>query len=195
MRVGAKDAATGEAQIKDLGAKIIGRDRSAFGPVLKVLAPENWTALAQLPGVQILEPAHAHMPANDLARVTAGISPDTTGSMTNDWMNLNGQNVLVAVNDTGVDATHPAFTATGSAGGGPSGPTRVTAMTPTSIDLTDTNGHGTHVAGIIAGNGAMSLNPVNVGAFAEGSVSRSDFRGKAPLANLFSLNYGNSDYE
>ena len=31
-------------------------------------------------------------------------------------------------------------------------------------------------------------------AFAEGSVTNADFRGKAPLANLFSMNNGNSDY-
>jgi subtilisin-like proprotein convertase family protein len=190
----AADAAATEQEIEKLGAIIIGRDRSAFGPVLRVLAPADWTTLAQVPGVQILEPAHARMPANDLSRVTVGISPDTTSGMTNDYLGLNGLNVLVAVNDTGIDWKHPDFSATGTAAGGPVGPSRVFGLNP--IDLVDTNGHGTHVAGIIAGNGSMSITPTNVGAFAEGSVSNADFRGKAPLARLFSLNdSGYSDYQ
>jgi subtilisin-like proprotein convertase family protein len=184
----AADAPATELILEKLGAKIIGRDRSAFGPVLRVLAPADWTALAQLPGVQILEPAHQRVAANDLSRVTLGVSPDTTSGSTNDWLGLTGLNVLVAVNDTGIDATHPDFTATGTAAGGPAGPTRVIPN-----DSTDTDGHGTHVAGIIAGNGAMSINPTNVGSLASGSVTNADFRGKAPLATLFSMNMNGSD--
>ena len=36
--------------------------------------------------------------------------------------------------------------------------------------------------------------PTDVGAFAEGSVSNADFRGKAPAATLFSMNENNPDY-
>jgi alpha-tubulin suppressor-like RCC1 family protein/subtilisin-like proprotein convertase family protein len=181
----ATDAPVTEQQIENLGAKIIGRDQSAFGPVLRVLAPADWTQLAQVPGVQILEPSHVRVPANDLSRVTAGISPDTTSGMTNDYLGLNGKNVLVAVNDSGVDETHPDLTG------------RVFGLNP--IDLMDTAGHGTHVAGIIGSSGINSMQPpgpTDVGAFAEGSVSNADFRGKAPLASLFSINNSRfSDYQ
>jgi len=174
----AADAAATESQLAALGAKIIGRDRSAFGPVLRVLAPADWTALAQVPGVQILEPAHARVAANDLSRVTVGVSADTL-TPTN-YLNLYGKNVLVAVDDTGIDANHPDLAG------------RVSGLNP--IDLVDPNGHGTHVAGIIGSSGIHSTNPVDVGAFAEGSIPGANFRGKAPQVNLFSMASYYSDY-
>ncbi|MGA2248307.1 MAG: LamG-like jellyroll fold domain-containing protein, partial [Verrucomicrobiota bacterium] len=192
---------TAVAEIQALGVPIIGRDQSPFGPVVRVLAPTDWTLLAQSTAVQFLEPAFTRRPANDLSRVTLGISPDTTSPITNGYavngQVLTGNKVLVAVNDSGVDAAHPDFTTGGTAESGPgTGPIRVLGLTP--LDLVDTNGHGTHVAGIIAGNGAMSYPPngTNVGMYAEGSVPDADFRGKAPLATLFSVNDANySDYQ
>jgi len=171
--------ATAEAQVTQAGAVIIGRDQSAFGPVLRVLAPDNWTVLAQLPGVQAVEPAHQRVSANDLSRVTLGISTDTTNAF--NYLNLYGSNVLVAVNDTGIDATHPDLT------GRVFGPDT----------NNDTAGHGTHVAGIIASSGVNSKappGPTDVGSVAEGSVPHADFRGKAPLATLFAMDFNLSDY-
>ena len=160
-------------QIEKLGGRILARDTSPFGPVVRVQPPANWTALATLPGVQIVERFHPRVPANDISRVTVGVSVDT---LTNaNYLGLTGSNVVVDVNDTGIDATHPDFTTI-----------RVTGDAPQS--LVDTNGHGTHVAGIIAGNGAKSLTTMSNGIqFVEGSVSNADFRGKAPLATLYSV--------
>jgi subtilisin-like proprotein convertase family protein len=185
----AADATATEKQIEALGAKIIGRDRSAFGPVLRVLAPADWTALAQVPGVQILELATARVSANDLSRVTVGVSADTLLGTTN-YLGLSGLNVSVGVVDTGIDAAHPDFDATTNGGA-----TRVFGIYGDLLSLTDTNGHGTHVAGIIAGNGSQSS---LVTSEPEGSVTNADFRGKAPLAGLFSVrlaDYSDADLQ
>ena len=180
--------ATAEAQVQKTGATIIGRDRSAFGPVLRVTPPANWTALAQLPGVQAVEPVFRHHLANDLSRVALGVSTDTTNSL--NYLGLTGANVLVAVNDSGIDTNHPDFSVVGSlASPGSVPPTRILGFQ--TADFVDTDGHGTHVAGIIAGNGSKSLTVSNA---AQGSILNADFRGKAPAANLFSLYFGNPDY-
>jgi subtilisin-like proprotein convertase family protein len=161
------------AQIEKLGGTVLGTDRSPFGPVVRVNPPKNWTALAVLPGVQIVEAARQRVHANDLSRETTGVAVDSV--TTTNWLNLNGANVLVQVNDSGIDATHPDLL------------NRVFgALT------NDVNGHGTHVAGIIAGDGTESLTVTN----AQGSImpaTNFQFRGKAPLAGLFSISDGNSD--
>jgi subtilisin-like proprotein convertase family protein len=158
------------ADLANLGVKVLAEDRSPFGPVLRVLPPvESLPFVAGLPGVHELEMAAVRVPANDLSRVQLGVSTDTLG-LTN-YLGLTGTNVLVNVNDSGVDATQPDLSprVTGSSAGA----------------LVDLNGHGTHVAGIIASSGGSSTNPVNVGAFAGGSLSNANFRGKAPGAKLF----------
>ena len=137
-------------QIKQLGGnRGVRRTSRRFGPIVRVQPPQNWTALAALPGVQIVELAHRRALANDLARVTMGVAADTRHVTTN-YLNLSGSNVMVEVNDSGIDATHPDFSVDGSA----EHPVRcrIWRSHPTN-SLVDTNGHGTHVAGIIAGNG------------------------------------------
>jgi len=166
---------------------ILARDTSPFGPIVRVVPPKNWTALATLPGVQILEPSRQRARANDISRVTTGVATDTVVS--SNYLNLSGSNVLVNVNDTGIDANHPDF------GTGGSPPSRV--IGDTALALVDTNGHGTHVAGIIAGNGFESITVTN----ASGSIltnnglgTAGQFRGKAPLAKLYSVAAINSSF-
>ena len=188
----ADNAAQTIQQIEQLGGRILSRDMSPFGPVVRVQPPADWTALAALPGVLIVEPYHPRVHANDLSRVNTGVSVDTLGRPK--FLFLNGSNVTVVVADSGIDATHPGFTTGGSLGAAGAAPVRVGYSTN---DLVDTDGHGTFVAGQIAGNGDMSTSPVNVGAVLQtdnyGSVSNADFRGKAPLATLYAMNMNHSD--
>ena len=72
-------AAATVAQIEKLGGRIVARDNSPFGPVVRVQPPADWVALATLPGVQIVEPYRQRVHANDLSRATVGVAADTLG--------------------------------------------------------------------------------------------------------------------
>src|ERR1039457_2090101 len=173
------NAAATVAQIEKLGGRILARDNSPFGPVVRVQPPADWTALAALPGVHIVEPFHPRIHANDLSRARTGVAADT--QVSSNYLGLTGKNVIVAVPDSGIDATHPDLTG------------RVLGLTPG--DLVDTNGHGTHVAGTIAGDGTESMTVIN----AQGSTmpaTNGQFRGMAPAATLLSMGLGaNSDQQ
>lgn len=163
-----------EATLNDLdalGVKVVGKEPSPFGLEVKVRAPKDgWIGVAQLPGVEVMEMARPRVRANDLSRVRVGVASDTQTSA--NFLNLTGQGVLVNINDSGVDATHPDLS--GRVIGDLAG------------SLTDTNGHGTHVAGIIASSGDQSSTVTN----ASGSIMPAvtgQFRGIAPGARLFSM--------
>ncbi len=155
-----------------LGISILGESPSPFGPVVTVQSrPDGLVSLAQLPGVQLIERAAPRATANDLTRVKMGVATDTL--VTSNYFGLTGMNVIVALADSGVDMTHPDLVG------------RVSANSP--LSGVDANGHGTHVAGIIAGSGAASG---TVPPTPPGSVTGANYRGKAPAAKLFSLVLG-----
>lgn len=163
-----------ESALGRLGAEVVGEWRSPFGPVLTVKpAAENWVEIARLPGVELVERYAERTRANDLSRETTQVAEDSVA--TTNYLGLTGNAVGVNVNDTGVDASHPDLEG------------RV--FGDTAASLVDTDGHGTHVAGIIAGSGARSLTVSN----AQGSVMPAvagQFRGRAPAARLYSINSG-----
>src|SRR6266404_691128 len=138
------------AALKQLGADVVGEDRSPFGTVLTVHPAKNtFNDLVLLPGVQVVARTHPRQSANDLTRQILGISVNSTTNGSN-YLNLSGSNITVSIVDSGVDATHPDLSG---------------RIFPP--DSTDSNGHGTHVAGTILGNGSRSS---TVGTNASGSV-------------------------
>jgi subtilisin family serine protease len=160
-------------QFQQANVAVLSQFASPFGTVVAIEPPQEWVALAQLPGVILLEEAFERVRANDLTRVRVGVAQDSI-TTTNYW-GLTGSNVLVNINDFGVDATHPDLV--GRVLSGPLG------------GILDTEGHGTHVAGILAGSGAMSTNVTN----ARGSINpatTNQFRGMAPGARLFAQPLG-----
>lgn len=155
--------------LADMGSTVLLEEQSPFGAQVTITAPDaGLAALAALPGVQAIEPWRPRVPANDLSRVRLGVAP-TANSDTNNYLGLTGKDILVAVVDSGIDATHPDLSG------------RVLGDTPRS--LIDSNGHGTHVAGIIASSGANGPEATN----ASGSLVGAKFHGKAKEAKLFSM--------
>ena len=158
------------ADLDKLGVQLVSEEPSPFGPVLQVRSSggDVLPAVAGLAAVQRIELPHARVLACDLSRARLAVAPSSTAR--GNYLGLTGTNVLVNVNDSGVDASHPDLT------------NRVLSDLP--ISSTDTNGHGTHVAGIIAGSGVESTTVTN----ASGSVMPAvdgQFRGMAPAARLF----------
>ncbi|HTL54613.1 MAG TPA: S8 family serine peptidase [Candidatus Limnocylindrales bacterium] len=158
--------------VRSLSSEVQAIEPSPFGPKLIVLAPTQALArLASLADVQEIEFSKRRTFATDLTRATIGTAADSI--TVSNYLGLTGSNVLINVNDTGVDSQFPGLVG------------RVQSDTPVSGQ--DTLGHGTHVAGIIAGNGSLSRSVTN----APGSILPPvdfQFRGQAPAASILSIN-------
>lgn len=159
------------ARLREEGLDIFAQESSPFGTVAKIRCfPAMLARIAQLSGVQELEPSHSRVPANDLSRATIGVASDSTTLI--DYLGLTGSNITVNVNDSGVDSIYPDLAG------------RVFWDVATSGQ--DSNGHGTHVAGIIASSGGKSLTVTNALGSVKPPVSW-QFRGLAPAASIFSI--------
>ncbi|EEF59226.1 S8 family serine peptidase, partial [Pedosphaera parvula] len=171
---GTRDAAL--AELNKLNVETIAEERSPFrSQVLTVRVPKDaLPSLATMPMIEGVQRSYSRMAANDLSRTTLRVSLNTTNST--NYLGLTGTNILININDTGVDQTHFDLT------------NRIFADFTNS--LFDTVGHGTHVAGTIAGSGVMSSTVSNV---PPGSVKNANFRGMAPGAKLYVLSLDSSD--
>ncbi|MBI5388315.1 MAG: S8 family serine peptidase [Verrucomicrobia bacterium] len=164
-----------------LSAEVLAEERTPFGPMLSVLTHgDTLPLIAQMPSVQLVEKFRERRPANDLVRQRLSIIGGLTNTTnpTNNILGLTGDGVSVNVNDTGIDASHPDLQ------------NRVFGDLPSS--LTDlSSGHGTHVAGTIAGDGTQSgtvpASPDGKESAARHSRLGANFRGMAPKAKLYSI--------
>ena len=160
------------ARLESLGVREVTRQRSPFGTLVTVdVPPDALVSLAQSPEVHLIERAHRRELLNDRSAYLLGSATDATNTVS--YRGLTGSNVVVNVNDSGIDWTHPDLTTN-----------RVFTVGSQTNLLTDRDGHGTHVAGTIAGSGVSSL---EIQGPAQGSVTNAQFRGLAPNAKLFVL--------
>ena len=177
--------ADGTKDLQGLGYKVLGTDRSPFGSILVVEANDpSLSKIAKLTSVQNIEPVYERVAANDLTRVRVGVSADPLAITTN-YFGLTGSNIFVNVNDSGVDANHPDLMnrVYGTTNQAFAGGARVMGYS-----IFDTNGHGTHVAGIIAASGTNGPVPATK---AQNSITGSGFRGMASDANIVAFNITN----
>ena len=159
-------------RLESLGVREVSRQRSPFGTLVTVDVPSDaLVALAQSPEVHLIEKAYRRELLNDRSAYLLGSATDVTN--TTSYNGLTGSNVVVNINDSGIDWTHPDLTTN-----------RVFTVGSQTNLLADRDGHGTHVAGTIAGSGASSL---GIQGPAQGSVTNALFRGHAPNAKLFIL--------
>ena len=164
------DPAAALPKITALGGHEVFRERGPFGTLVTVELPGSaLVPLAHLAEVPLIERWHPAMLANDLTGYLLGSTTDQEN--TSPYLGLTGAGVQINLNDSGVDATHPDLTAA-----------RVFSVDP--AFLVDSNGHGTHVAGILAGNGSQSASLVNP---PQGSLTGASFQGRAPEAELYVL--------
>ncbi|MCC7216515.1 MAG: S8 family serine peptidase [Burkholderiales bacterium] len=158
--------------------------RSVMGDIATVDIPESrLAAVAALPSIVSMEASRplrlrldASVPATRADTLRVGAPPSWTGGT--------GSNVIVGVIDSGIDFMHRDFRngdgttrilaiwdqrATGAAGSPPAGYSYGGECTPAMINAAiagdaaactqkDTDSHGTHVAGIAAGNGQATGN-------------------------------------
>jgi subtilisin family serine protease len=158
--------------------------RSVMGDIATVDIPAHkLAAVAALPSVVSIEAARAQPKRLDRSVPAARADTLRVGTPPN-WSAGTGKNVIVGVIDSGIDFRHRDFRngdgttrvigiwdqrATGASGAPPAGYTYGGECTPAMINAAiagapaacthqDTDGHGTHVTGIAAGNGQATGN-------------------------------------
>ncbi|HVL33497.1 MAG TPA: S8 family serine peptidase, partial [Actinomycetota bacterium] len=153
------------------GTTVLARFESVAAVALRA-APAAVRALAERDDVSFVEADHAI--AFDLDTATTGSRakwvwdpPEGTSPVVVDGRVVDGSGVGIAIVDSGVDGLHPDFRVPGKLGGN-------WIVTQQGLIEADHTGvidpHGTHVAGIAAGNGV---------------TSGGDYKGAAPGATLY----------
>ena len=158
-------------RLTSVGVQEVTRQRSPFGLLVTVEVPvDSLVVLAQSPDIHLIEKARDRELLNDRSGFLLGSATDLTNTLS--YEGLTGSNVVINVNDSGIDWKHPDLV------------NRVSTVGSATNLLSDVDGHGTHVAGTIAGSGSKSS---GVKGPVQGSVTNANFRGHAPEAKLFIL--------
>src|SRR5205807_4612869 len=105
-------------------------------------APDSLVELAQLPGAQRIEYASGRGLLHERSRVRLQVSADPVAPT--NYLDLTGTNEMLNIIDSGVDATNVGLVG------------RVFTTDTNSFTLVDVEGHGTHVACTLIGNGVQS---------------------------------------
>ncbi|NCD34031.1 MAG: hypothetical protein EOL87_11545 [Spartobacteria bacterium] len=152
--------------------------------------PARVAELSRIPEINWVQRMPELQMMNDLA------SRHTKASaFHNVYTNYQGQGVTVAVLDSGIDFENPGFSVNASLPTSTNMNSRIVYYGHKDRYMYDTNGHGTHVAGSIAGNGALSSTVNKAPGSGSAPYGSDQFKGVAPGANLVVLNDFNSYLE
>ena len=184
-------------ELRALGAQPTVRIGTITGAIVPV---SSLAALSNLPTVERIEAARIQTATNDLARIDSG------ADLARDPLpGYDGSGVVVGIIDTGIDFTHEDFLHPDGttrikalldvtdAGPHPSGGTVFSeadinaelASPGSTVPETDTDGHGTHVAGSAAGDGSAANG---------GSAPAGTYAGIAPASDLVIVKAGSAGF-
>ncbi|MCX4783146.1 S8 family serine peptidase [Streptomyces sp. NBC_01264] len=149
---GRHDAFLAEAKGAGVTAKAVRRHTLLLNAVAMTVGSDDLATLRKLPGVKAVSPAGTARALDTDANEVVG-NPALWAREDPAGAKVTGKGVTVAVIDTGVDYTHPDL------GGGFGEGHKVVGgwdFVDNDANPMDDNGHGTHVAGIVAGRAAMA---------------------------------------
>lgn len=166
IRLAADDDALPE-QVRNLG----GTARKIQSRIYAARLPADTTRyLSNRPAVLYIEPDRLARPLLDVSRpaVSADLVHQGSPPLPQSFL---GENTFVGIVDTGLDGDHPDFAGRIA---------HTYSFSPSFDPLQDTSGHGTHVAGIAAG---------------DGSASAGLYTGMAPGSSLLVGRAGTDDFQ
>ncbi len=182
-----------EAELRSRGYTIVSQQPAGDRMVYSVTGePADVGSLARLDAVQWVETTPQLKAMNDLAnkRVRAK-------SFKSLLPGVQGEGVVIAVTDSGLDFNHPAFAVNPSLPTSTNANTRIVYYDQRPSFTTDgfpgdNDGHGTHVSGSILGNGALSATAVSVPGSGTAPYTTNQFAGVAPKARIVAIEDFNS---
>jgi serine protease AprX len=179
-----RTAAEGRAAVRRHGGRVTG-ELHIFNGLVARLRARDAAGLRRDPAVAAVS-LNASVTQSITTKDLTTAYPFAANAL-NAWNNnsgggsATGLGVGVAVIDTGIDGSLPDFRA---ASGATSRVVGSAVVNPLATTVADTYGHGTHVAGIIAGNGNRRPS---------GDPLRGQYIGIAPNANLVSVKVADDD--
>lgn len=173
--------------IAETGGTVVSSRTSGWHLRFDVTIPiVDVTALKDIKGLKWIERAPDHHTSNN---ITLGIVRTRT-EQEKTWPvsggPLYGEGQTVAICDSGIDSGDPATLSEDFSDG--LGTSRVTVSVLSGASRTDVSGHGTHVAGIVGGNGMLSGASPTTNDFPETCLA-----GAAPKAQLYVQAVGADD--
>ncbi|MCC7352910.1 MAG: S8 family serine peptidase, partial [Anaerolineae bacterium] len=165
-----EDLPTVERELAALGAHVTGHSANQWGSTLRLRLPASALAdAARIAAISWLEPGYPRQLFNDVGRAAMGVHT-AWGRISS----LYGAGQIVGVADTGLDTGNTATLSADFAGR----LVNAYALARPPADWSDLDGHGTHVAGSVLGNGSLSgSNPAS-------QTYINSFAGVAPEAGL-----------